>query len=64
MYGEITKAEYFREHAELLSAAARSLKPEDKNRASLLNMSYYFERLAEAAERERTPSRKAAAARA
>ena len=45
------KAEYFREHAELLSGVARSLKPADRNRTRLLNMSYYFERLVEAAEK-------------
>ena len=49
MYDKITKAEYLREHAELLGGLARCLKPDDKNRASLLSMSGYFEHLAEAA---------------
>jgi hypothetical protein len=52
MGGEITKAEYFREHAEFLSAVARCLKTNDKNRATLLSMSHHLENLAEAAEHE------------
>jgi hypothetical protein len=50
--GEITKAEYLREHSEFLRAMARCLKPNDKNRTTLLNMTHHFENLAEAAENE------------
>ena len=49
---EITKAEYFREHAELLARVARCLQRDDKKRSTLLSMSYHFETLAEAAETE------------
>ena len=38
MDGEITKTEYFREHAEFLSAVARCMKTNDKNRITLLRM--------------------------
>jgi len=50
---QITKVEYFREHARFLSAVARRLKRNDKNRARLLNMSDYLERSAELAEKEK-----------
>ena len=49
---ENTKAERLREHAEFLRASARWLKPDDKNRTTVLNMTYYFDNLAEAAENE------------
>jgi hypothetical protein len=49
---EITKAEHLREHSEFLRAMARCLKPNDKNRITLLDMSYHFENLAKAAENE------------
>ena len=55
MDGKITQAEHFREHAEFLRALARCLKPDDKNRTSLLNMTYYFENLAQATERRVAP---------
>ena len=45
----ITKAEYFREHAEFLRAMARCLRGDDKSRTTLLRMAYHFEDLAEAA---------------
>ena len=50
--GEITKAEYFREHAEFLRAIALCLRRDDANRTRLLNMSDYFEDMAKAAESE------------
>ena len=63
MHDKITKAEYFREHAELLSSIAGSLNFNDKSRAPLVRMSHYFEALAEAAERETLArSRRVAAA--
>ena len=49
---EITKAERLREHAEFLRASARCLKPDDKNRTTVLNMTYYFDNLAEVADNE------------
>ena len=52
MEGDITKAEYFRDHAEFLSATARCLKANDKNRTALLEMSYRLETLAKSAEQE------------
>ena len=52
MNDEITKIEYFREHAQFLSAVARCLKRDDKNRAKLLSLSHHLENLADAAEHE------------
>ena len=52
MDDKITKVEYFREHAQFLSAVAHCLKRGDKNRNKLLSVSYHLENLAEAAERE------------
>ena len=48
----MTKAEYFREHAEFLSSLAGYLRIDDKNRLTLLKMSYYFEKLALSADEE------------
>ena len=48
MDGHITKAEYFREHTEVLQAMARCLRRDDKSRTTLLRMAYHFEDLAKA----------------
>ena len=53
MDDQITKVEYLRQHAQFLSAIARRLKRDDKNRARLLNMSDHLERSAELAEKEK-----------
>src|SRR5687767_11963275 len=52
MDDQITRVEYLRQHARFLSAVARRLKRDDKNRARLLNMSDYLEHSAELAEKE------------
>lgn len=51
MGGRITKAEYFREHAEFLRAVARHLRRDD-NRTKLLDLACHFEERAQAAENE------------
>lgn len=51
MGGRITKAEYFREHAEFLRAVASHLRRDD-SRTKLLNLACHFEERAKAAEDE------------
>ena len=48
----MTKAEYLSEHAKFLGSVGHCLNIEDKNRITLLKMSYYFEKLAVSADEE------------
>lgn len=52
MKDEITKVEYFRDHAEFLRAVAGCVRENDKTRTRLLDMAFYFEDLAESADRD------------